>query len=98
MTPLGSYCTIGCILTNIHNMDVQHVWHACTKCPSSNAQYVQNIFMVCLFTIEYAYTVKQRWIEPTNLSPTAHQMGNWCVGGDNLAGSAHLCFYNDIYM
>ena len=28
------------------------------------------------------------------MSPTAHQIGNWCVGGDNLADPAHLCFYN----
>ena len=40
------------------------------------------------------YTVKTKVVEPTNLSPSAHQIGNWCVGGNNLAGSAHLCFYN----
>ena len=26
---------IMCVIINIHNIHVQYVWHACTKCPSS---------------------------------------------------------------
>ena len=40
-------------------------------------------------------TVKTKVVEPTILSPTAHQKGNWCADRDKLVGSAHLCFYSD---
>ena len=28
------------------------------------------------------------------MSPTAHQMGNWCDSRDKLVGSTHPCFYS----
>ena len=40
---------------------------------------------------------KQWWAEPTILSPTAHQMGNWCDSRDKMVGSAHHCFYSALF-
>ena len=31
------------------------------------------------------------------MSPTAHQMGNWCDSGDKLVGFAHPCFYSECF-
>ena len=46
-------------------------------------------------TYPHSTLLKQRWVEPTILSPTVHQKGNWCAGKDKLVGSAHLCFYSE---